>query len=335
VARSDHLDRREPPEAARRRATAVAESTERSARILATAAVAQTAVPFSLAMKHPAVPPPTICVLAATLWVMFASATAAAQADAPRPPASQPASDSQNPINPDRPGIADGSGVIARGQLQIEFGFQREFRQEAVTKARTSFLPALIRVGIDGRWEGRVETNAYTWIETQDPTGTSHVSGWSPASLGVKYLICDSNDARRPSLGTIVRAFPASGSGDLASRRLTGDVRLAADLDLSRTLSLNPNVGIGRYEGDNGETFTATLLALTLSYQPSDRVSPFVDIGYQRPVDVGGPASLLVDAGFAYIIGQRVQLDVSLGTGAHGPAPRPFLSFGISLRSGR
>jgi hypothetical protein len=129
--------------------------------------------------------------------------------------------------------------------------------------------------------------------------------------------------------------FPASGSDEFRTRHLTGDVRLAADLDLSRTLSLNPNVGIARYEGDGGRTFTAALLALTLTYLPSDRVNPFVDFGYQRPADAGGPASLVLDVGLAYIIGRNVQLDVSLGTGAQGPAPHPFFSFGVSTRSRR
>lgn len=32
-------------------------------------------------------------------------------------------------INPDRPGIADGSTTVGRGHFQIETAFQREFRE--------------------------------------------------------------------------------------------------------------------------------------------------------------------------------------------------------------
>ena len=237
-------------------------------------------------------------------------------------------------INADRPGIADGSGLIARGQLQIEIGFQREFRDNAGTKTRTSFLPALVRVGMSRRFEGRVETNAYTWLEATDATSVSHSSGWASASLGLKYRVYDANESHRPSVGAIVRVFPSSGSTEFGTGHVTADARLAADFSLSRTLSVNPNVGIARYEGANGQTFAAALFAATLSYQPSERINPFIDIAFQSPADAGASASVILDVGLGYIIGRNLQLDVSVGTGTSGAA-RPFVSFGMSVRSHR
>src|SRR5689334_22014381 len=41
-----------------------------------------------------------------------------------------------------------------------------------------------------------------------------------------------------------------------------------------------------------------------------------------------------VDGGIAYMVGQNVPIDASIGTRAHGEtAPQPFIGFGISWRS--
>jgi hypothetical protein len=60
---------------------------------------------------------------------------------------------------------------------------------------------------------------------------------------------------------------------------------LAADWSFapSLKLSLNPNIGVGRYEDDQGRTFTAGLFATTLNYLPNKKLNPFVDIGIQSP----------------------------------------------------
>ena len=259
------------------------------------------------------------------------SAPAAAQTVLP-PVQSSPAPSDLS--NADRPGIADGSGIVGRGVVQIEFGVQREFTEQGGTTTRTSFLPALARIGVGARWEARVESNLYTWTTTIDPAITSHQSGWAPTSFGFKYRAVDAGDGSGPSLAVIGRVAPPSGSGGLESRRVTADMRVVADVNVSRMISLNPNVGLARLEED-GQAFSAALVALTLSVSPSARVLPFVDVALQKPVGIDSGAALIVDAGLAYILQRNVQLDVSIGGDAHGVAPRPFVSVGISWRRQR
>jgi len=113
-------------------------------------------------------------------------------------------------INPDRPGIADGSQTIARGVFQIETGVDRE-------KGDNSF-PTLLRFGLSKNFEARVESdNALTH-----------------PLFGFKFHFADA-----PSLGVIVRA----------GEHREGDVRLAADINLGEKWSLNPNVGVNRNRG--------------------------------------------------------------------------------------
>jgi hypothetical protein len=241
--------------------------------------------------------------------------------------------DDQDQINPDRPGIADGSAVIGAKKIQLESGFQEEFRHQD-QREHTLFIPALLRIGINSHLEARIEGNTFTRkTEFDDSDMTNHVNGLAPFSFGIKYQIRESDGVAHPSVGVIARVFPAWGSGDFHTHHVTGDLRLAADWEFAPKLSLNPNVGVGVYE-DEGKLFTAGLFATTLSYLPTKKLNPFIDIGIQVPEEKGGKSAVIVDAGVAYIVGRNIQLDVSAGTGAHGNTPpHPFISFGISFRA--
>src|SRR5260370_42681310 len=90
-------------------------------------------------------------------------------------------------INADRPGIADGSTTIAPHMFQIEAGFERD---DAVKST-----PTLLRYGLTKAFELHVEGQGY-----QTGGGTR---GWAPASVGFKYHFLD-----KPSLWVTVGAFP-------------------------------------------------------------------------------------------------------------------------------
>ena len=152
-------------------------------------------------------------------------------------------------INADRPGIADGSQTIGRGKFQIETGLERDDSDGL----RALFTPTLLRYGVTDKFELRVEGNGWE----RDTFGGASTTGWNPFSIGAKYHFHDT-----PSLGIIARVFPKSGSGDFRSDAVTGDLRLAADMDLNEHWSINPNVGVA-FEDDGGR-FTAALAALTV-----------------------------------------------------------------------
>ena len=275
--------------------------------------------------------------IAATLPA-FCSVPASAQSPGPQeyPPAQLQSAGEPDLINPDRPGIADGSTVIGAKTFQLESGIQEEFRRSGDSREHTLFVPMLLRFGINRHWEARIEGNTFTRITTFDSANsTSHTSGFAPSSMGFKYHIYNSNGDHQISLGTIVRVFPAWGSKEFRLQHVTWDVRLAADWNLapSLKLSVNPNIGVGRYEDDKGRLFSAGLFAITLNYLPNKKLNPFIDLGVQSPEANNGKAAAILDGGVAYIIGRNIQIDASIGTGAHGETPpQPFLGFGISWR---
>lgn len=259
----------------------------------------------------------------ALLCVAFACILAAP------PAAAQQADDDY--INPDRPGIADGSTTVGLHHFQIETALQVEFRRDGAEHDRTIFIPTLLRYGVADKWELRVEGNTYSWISQHDPT--THASGLAPTSVGVKCNFIDASGTARPSVGAIVRIFPPSGSGDFRTPVTTGDFRLVADWSLADKWSLNPNLGIGIYEDGANRIYHTGLLAATLNFNPSKVLNFFVDTGMQSQEERNGKTSIIVDAGAAYIIGHDIQLDLSVGTGAAGTTPpHPFVAAGFSKR---
>lgn len=237
------------------------------------------------------------------------------------------------PINPDRPGIADGSTVVGDRVFQIEFGAQYENHDAAGATDRAWFVPLLLRYGIGKKWEARFETSGiYSWEQT-NAAGIRHTSsGVSPLSIGAKYQIQDSDGPRHPSIGAIGRVFPASGSGDFASNVTSGDLRLSADWDMKKWQP-EANLGVGVYDNGTGGTFTCALAAGTLGYVINDQTGVFVDFGLQSPEAPHGKTALVLDTGVTYLLNKDTQLDFSVGTGVSGQSvPHPFIAAGISWR---
>lgn len=235
-------------------------------------------------------------------------------------------------INPDRPGIADGSKVIGARRFQTELGLQKEFRGSGSASEQSLFAPTLLRLGVDDKWEVRIESNTFTLRRISDPdNGANPNRGFAPLSLGMKYQFLGLDDETQPSLGAIVRVFPVSGSRDFRSQHTTGDVRLAADWDISLQWSLNPNVGFAIYEDDQNRRFTTGILAVTLNYNPSKSLNFFIDTGMQSHEREKGKLAAIFDFGVAYLPCRDIQLDFSVGRGTRGTTPpRAFVSLGVS-----
>lgn len=236
--------------------------------------------------------------------------------------------------NPDRPGIADGSSVVGAGRFQVESGLQREWRSDGDERERLTYVPTLLRFGIDDHWEARIEGNVFGWQKQSDPVnGVAHSTGAMPVSVGVKYNFQASDDNGKPGYGIIVRVFPHSGSDIFGTHRVTGDARLVADFPLSENWSLNPNIGVASDEDGDGRQYNTALLAATLGYAASKQLNVFVDTGMQSREQRHGGSQVIVDTGVAYALTSDVQLDASVGRGIHGATPpRVFASAGVSVR---
>lgn len=241
--------------------------------------------------------------------------------------------DEEEAIDADRPGLADGSKVVAPGHFVIEAGVQKEFRRDATTSEHRLTAPLLLRAGVAPKWELRVETDTYVLQTTRTASGMTREEGSAPLSLGAKHQITGADDGSALSLGVIARLNSPSGAGEFRARHTTGDLRLVADWSFADKWSINPNIGVGRHEDDAGRPVSVWLAAATLGHNPTASLGLFVDAAVQSPEKKRGRAAVIVDAGLAYFPARDVQLDFSAGKGVRGDTPpRAFVSFGISKK---
>ncbi len=114
------------------------------------------------------------------------------------------AAQTEDVINADRPGIADGSTTVGHAVFQVELGAERDDDAHI----HTLITPLLLRYGLTKNFELRMETAGYGRV-----LGFGE-DGFNPISAGFKWHFLDEDTkTRRPSLGIIGRLFPKSGSG--------------------------------------------------------------------------------------------------------------------------
>jgi len=245
------------------------------------------------------------------------------------------ADDAVEPLVTDRPDITEASQVVGRRRFQIETGVLREHRSGRRSSERSMFTPTLLRMGLDSRWEARLETNGYSRSRAFSPgDGVTRSSGYSALAPGAKYRIRDAGEGLlEPSLGAIFHLNVPSGSGGFQAEKLTGDLKLAADWELAPKWSLGVNAGLFLDEDDRGEAFSGALLTGSLGREITDRLRGFVELAYQGPESGHGGTGLIFDGGFAFLVNPDVQLDLALGTGLSGAAtPDLFWTLGLSMR---
>lgn len=244
-----------------------------------------------------------------------------------------PVSAEDDLINADRPGIADGSQVVKRGQFQAELGLQRDHDREDGVDAKLWLTPLLLRYGLTDRMEARVESDAFNRLRTSASGFVSTERGLAPIALGFKYHFLDEVAERhQPSFGVIARVTPPSGSGVFKSQRTAGDVRLAADWTFGKW-AVNPNLGAASGHDSSDREFASLLASMTVQYNLSDRLGVFIDGALQSPEGRHAGGSVQTDAGAAWIVTRDTQLDVSAGWRIRGTTvPNVFAGAGVSHR---
>lgn len=208
----------------------------------------------------------------------------------------------------DRPGLADGSALVARGVAQLETGVTVEGGDGELFT-----LPTLVRYGITNGLELRIASDVVGW--------TADDGDIAPLSAGFKLRL---RDGALP-LSLIASVQPPSGGGSLRSSAFESEARLVSDIELAEGLSLTPNVGVAVVEGDGA----VALFAMTLEREMG-RALPFVD--FETTIG-GGDTSMIADAGIAFVVRPDTQLDLSAGVNVLGDQyPDWFIAAGYSRR---
>jgi len=225
------------------------------------------------------------------------------------------------PIQTDRPGMANPPSVVPAGRFQLESGL------ESYTVGGTVMrnLPTLLfRTGIQKDVEFRL---GLAWQDLRDDgPPENRISGIAPAFIGIKWRLMDQRGFLPNAAVAVNLGLPGTGNSRFRTPHLAPAITLECDQDLSRAWNLNYNLGWSR-AGDTLED--SAFWAVAFNLQASRALSLFIEPYGSIPRH--GASITGVDGGAAFLLSPSAQVDVSAGVAGGPDRPNRFIAFGFSF----
>lgn len=225
----------------------------------------------------------------------------------------------------DRPGESTGPEVLPLHRVQWEtgVGFSHTFGIDEFTLNNT-----LIRYGLTRFAEIRVGIDI---LHTRQQTGNGWRTSVSALTIGTKIKVLEGT-GWKPSVSAMVEmSCPHIGSKDNTPDHLAPSLYMLFNNDATDWLGIGYAIGA---EWDGSDPAPATFWALTLSFNPIDRLGIFVE-SYNRYFQAKN--SLLnsygeysIDFGVAYMVHRKVQLDVAANLNLQKPSKYYAVSAGVA-----
>lgn len=230
-------------------------------------------------------------------------------------------------IATDRPDFVESSATIGRGAIQIETSIAYQATRSASIRSAAWSTPTLLRVGVGATWELRAESDLLI-RDASSPARTGD-DGVADASVGVKWHALD-DDRWIPSTALILHADFPSGSEPLRGEGVGTSLRAVAEFDLPVGFSagIMPGVSSTRREG---ERHLAGILGVVLGLELTSSVRAFGELAFERvaAAEHGGSEGTW-NAGLAWLVTDRLQLDAAVSLGATRAAPDASFTVGLS-----
>jgi len=254
----------------------------------------------------------------------FSLATAAASAQTPTPTVVPPLQ-TEEPIEPDRPDVTNGTHIVDVGLLQIEFGGI----YGSVGPGTQAFgSPFTARVGLFEWLEARVGMDGLL-IQQGDAPAT----GFGNVNVGAKIrLWADPGGVPVLSILPTVNIPTASADKGLGSGSADYTLVLLTGTDFLKLGHVDFNWGIGAIGAGNGQPhFTQQLVSVSASMAAGERWNPYVEGFWYSTTGPGGGAMTAIDAGAIYTVSARLALDGGFQVGLSGGAPQRSVFAGMSM----
>lgn len=225
-------------------------------------------------------------------------------------------------MEPDRPGVATGTGVVPFKKVMWETGFEATLGSEYSVLLPTT----MFRFGITRFAELRVQ---YDGSLVRD--GQKHWSyNVAPLVLGTKVHIFDGSEQHDwiPKMALMLNLAIPSTPQLAQTMHLAPSAYLLFANDVTPWLNISYNVGV---EWDGVQAKPATFLALCLGFSVTDNVGAYIE-SYNYITDYGRntAARCNLGAGFNFMVHERVQLDVYAAINAKEPAAKSHAGLGVA-----
>lgn len=231
----------------------------------------------------------------------------------------------EEPVNPDRPDVTNGTHIVDVGLLQIEVGGL--YVRAAGGRAWGS--PVTARIGLLDWLEGRVGTDGLlTQID-----GDARVTGLGNVQLGAKLrLWADPGGIPVLSILPTVTLPTASAEKGLGSGDADFTIVLLTGRDFGARTHLDVNYGAGSIgAGGPRPHFAQQIVSLSASMAATARWNPYLEgFWFSRQTPDTGAMSAM-DLGAIVTLNARLALDGGIQFGLSRDAPDVAAFGGISL----
>jgi hypothetical protein len=248
--------------------------------------------------------------------------------------------DPDGKIDTDGPDFVESSESVGKGRFQFETGpsFQRDKRDGA--DQRTVSIPLLLKLGMGGGIEARLETDALTWVSGQaPPDGTSGgtsvaLHGFADTAIGLKWHSEDEDPARGiPSVAWLLHFELPSGTEDYRGRGVRPFLRSVISWDLPQHFTLGIMPGIEYDTRPDGTRFTSGIFGIVFGRWWTDRFRTFIEVSAPQiaPAQDGG-VILYDDVGAACLLSDNWQLGGRVGWAANQNTPSEYILISLAGR---
>lgn len=226
-------------------------------------------------------------------------------------------------MEPDRPGMATGTGVMPFEKAMWETGFEATFGKDGYSV----LLPTtMFRFGITTFAELRIEYDG-SLIRDEDKKWTYEVA---PLVLGTKVRIFDGSEQHKwiPKTALMINLAIPSTPGLAKTMHVAPSAYLLFSNDVTDWFNIGYNVGV---EWDGIQTMPNTFLALCLGFNITDQIGAFIE-SYNYIINYGKntAADCGIDGGFSFMVHDRVQLDLYAAFNAADPAASSQVGLGVA-----
>ena len=220
-----------------------------------------------------------------------------------------------NELTVDRPGIAESPFTVAPGTYQFEIGFDYFKRY----KGEIYNLPVgLFRTGLTKKVELRISSRSIV-----DKTDGGNLNNVTPLSVGAKMHVIKQNEwiPETDILANVIVPIGTQG------KNVGYEMLLLFQHDFYPNTAINYNVG---YLWDNNRSISIFTASFCFNYLPTQRIGLFAE--YFEFVPDQWPGEQGIDGGMTYLVGPKLQLDLSAGISRLDHQNNLFVSSGLSFR---
>lgn len=207
---------------------------------------------------------------------------------------------------PDRPGMATPPNTMTSGNFQVEDGFQFEkYNDGNLQNENFLFSSLLLRYGVVKNFEVRVQSD-YVYNKIIDSEATSATYGLNPITLGTKITLIEQQKAI-PHISFLFNlTLPFIGKKEFKPDNFAPSFYILMSNSISEKFNVCYNYGMS-WDGSSSEP--THFYALCLGANLNSEWSTFVE-GYGF-TNKQTNSEFYIDAGFAYLIDDHLQIDIS------------------------